>query len=48
MATVLAKILDGEFALDGSGLIVRSDGNEVTFCGVVTFIFHKKMVWTQE
>lgn len=38
MATVLAKILDGKVALDGLGVTVKSDGNKVTFWGVLTFI----------
>ena len=38
MATVLAKILDGEVALDGLGVTFKSDGNKVTFWGVLTFI----------
>lgn len=38
MATVLAKILDGEVALDGLGVTFKSDGNKVTFWGVLTFM----------
>ena len=38
MATVLAKILDGEVALDGLGVTFKSDGNKVTFWDVLTFI----------